>query len=76
MRKPRPRRPERAPSSPDKRLLVAGISIALMLAYGGTFTAAASGSGYNFVPSFDGFFWTMVSLMIASFSVTVVGGLA
>jgi hypothetical protein len=47
-----------------------------MLAYGGTFTAAASGSGYNFVPSFDGFFWTMVSLMIASFSVTVVGGLA
>ena len=56
-------------------LMVAGVSIALMLAYGGTFTAAASGSGYNFVPSFDGFFWTTVGLMIAGFSLTAVGGL-
>jgi hypothetical protein len=56
-------------------LIVAGLSIALMLAYGGTFAAAASGNGYDFVPSFDGFFWTMVGLMIAGFSFTAVGGL-
>lgn len=46
-----------------------------MLAYGGTFTAAPSGSGYDFVPSFDSVFWTMVGLMIAGFSVTAIGGL-
>jgi hypothetical protein len=56
-------------------LIVAGVSIALMLAYGGTFTAAPSGSGYDFVPGFDSFFWTMVGLMIAGFSVTALGGL-
>jgi hypothetical protein len=56
-------------------LLVAGLSIALMLAYGGTFTAAPSGNGYDFVPSFDGFFWTTVGLVVAGFSLTVVGGL-
>jgi hypothetical protein len=46
-----------------------------MLAYGGTFTAAPIGSGYDFVPSFDSVFWTMVGLMIAGFSVTAIGGL-
>ena len=56
-------------------LLVAGLSIALMLAYGGTFTAAPSGNGYDFVPSFDGFFWTTVGFVVAGFSLTVVGGL-
>ena len=56
-------------------LIVAAFSIGLMLAYGGTFTAAASGNGYNFVPSFDGFFWTMVGLLITGVSMTAVGGL-
>jgi hypothetical protein len=56
-------------------LVVAGLSIGLMLAYGGTFTATSTENGYNFVPSFDGFFWTMVGLMIAGFSVTAFGGL-
>jgi hypothetical protein len=56
-------------------LLVSGLSIGLMLAYGGTFTAAPGGNGYDFVPSFGPFFWTMVGLMIAGFILAAVGGL-
>lgn len=56
-------------------LLVGGVSLGLMLAYGGQFTAAPSGSGYDFTPRLDGFFWTMVSLMIVGFTVAAVGGI-
>jgi hypothetical protein len=56
-------------------LLVAGLSIGLMLAYGGTFTKAPTGNGYDFVPSFDGFFWTTIGTMIAGFFAAAVGGL-
>ena len=56
-------------------LVVAGLSIGLMLTNGGTFTAAPGGSGYDFVPSYGGFFWTMVGLMIAGFSLAAVGGI-
>jgi hypothetical protein len=56
-------------------LLMGGVSIGLMLAFGGHFTPAASGNGYDFVPSFDAFFWTMVSLMIIGFAVAAAGGI-
>jgi hypothetical protein len=56
-------------------LLVAGTSIGLMLAYGGTFTKAPTGNGYDFVPSYDGFFWTAVSVMVAGFVAAAVAGL-
>jgi hypothetical protein len=56
-------------------LVVAGLSIGLMMAYGGTFTATPSENGYRFVPSFDGFFWTMVGLMIAGFGVSALGAI-
>jgi hypothetical protein len=56
-------------------LLVGGVGLALMLAYGGQFTQAPSGDGYDFVPRLDGFFWTTVSLMIVGFTVAAVGGL-
>ena len=56
-------------------LLVGGVSLGLMLAYGGQFTAAPGGNGYDFVPKLDGFFWTMVSLMIAGFAVAAIGGI-
>jgi hypothetical protein len=49
-------------------LLVVGISTVLMLAYGGHFVAATNGNGSDFVPTLDGFFWTMVSLMIVGAS--------
>jgi hypothetical protein len=55
-------------------LLVGGVSLGLMLAYGGHFVAAANGNGSDFVPTLDGFFWTMVSLMIVGFSAAAVGG--
>jgi hypothetical protein len=56
-------------------LLAAGISIGLMLAYGGTFTKAATGNSYNFVPSYDSYFWTTVGIMIAGFVAAAIGGL-
>jgi hypothetical protein len=56
-------------------LLVAAVSIGLMLGYGGTFAKAPTGNGYDFVPSFDGFFWTTVGLMVGGFIAAVIGGL-
>ncbi|HST90080.1 MAG TPA: hypothetical protein VLJ14_17030 [Ktedonobacterales bacterium] len=56
-------------------LLVGGVSLGLMLAYGGQFTPAPGENGYDFVPRLDGFFWTMVSLMIAGFAVAAIGGI-
>jgi hypothetical protein len=55
-------------------LLVGGISTGLMLAFGGHFVSAANGNGNDFVPTLDGFFWTMVTLMIVGFSAAAVGG--
>jgi hypothetical protein len=55
-------------------LLVVGISTGLMLAFGGHFVSAANGNGSDFVPTLDGFFWTMVGLMIVGVSVAAVGG--
>ena len=56
-------------------LLVGGVSLGLMLAYGGHFTPAANGNGYDFTPTTDGFFWTMVGLMIAGFIAAATGGI-
>jgi hypothetical protein len=56
-------------------LLAAGIGIGLMLAYGGTFTKAQAGNAYDFVPSYDSFFWTTIGIMIVGFVVATIGGL-
>jgi hypothetical protein len=56
-------------------LALAGISLGLMLAYGGTFTAAPSGNGYDFVPRFDNVFSTTVGFLVLGFTVAVVGGI-
>ncbi|HLZ21487.1 MAG TPA: hypothetical protein VKQ30_05130 [Ktedonobacterales bacterium] len=53
-----------------------GIAVGLMLAFGGHFVAAASGNGSNFIPRTDGFFWTMVSIIIVGGLVAVVGVVA
>ncbi len=55
-------------------LIVGFISLALMLAYGGNFEPAPSGSGQDFVPSMNGTFWTTVSFMILGFTAAAVGG--
>lgn len=56
-------------------LFVGFASLALMLAYGGTFQPAPSGSGQDFVPSMGGVFWVTVSTMILGFTATAVGGI-
>ena len=56
-------------------LIMAGLSVALMLAYGGNFTAAANGNGYDFVPRYDGFFASMVSLIVVGGIAAAFGGL-
>jgi len=53
--------------------VTAGIATGLMLAYGGTFTAAPSGEGYDYVPTQDAFFWTMVGIIVTG-GVVVIGG--
>ncbi len=53
--------------------LVGGVSLGLMFAYGGHFTPAPYGNGYDFVPTTDGFFWTMVGFMIVGFIVAAAG---
>jgi hypothetical protein len=55
-------------------LLVAGVSTGLMLAYGGTFTQSATTNGYDFVPVTDGFFWSMVGLIVIGGVLAAVGG--
>jgi hypothetical protein len=54
-------------------LLIGGVGLGLMLAYGGHFTPAATGSGYDFVPTLNGFFWTTVGLMVAGIAVAAAG---
>ena len=56
-------------------LVVAGISIGLMLGYGGTFTHTGPANSYQFVPSFDSFFWTTVGVTIVGGSIVALGGI-
>jgi H+/Cl- antiporter ClcA len=46
-----------------------------MLAYGGTFTSAPNGEGYDFAPTQDAFFWTMVGIIVAGFVVACAGAI-
>ncbi len=55
-------------------LIVGGVSLGLMFAYGGNFVPAASGSGRDFQPSLDGVFWTTVGFMIVGFTAAAAGG--
>jgi hypothetical protein len=57
-------------------LAVAGAGLGLMLAYGGHFTPALSGNGYDFAPTLNGFFWTTITVMILGGLVAAVGGVA
>jgi hypothetical protein len=56
-------------------LVAAGAAVALMLAYGGTFSPAPSGEGYDFVPRTDAFFWSMVTAIVAGGALATVGAL-
>lgn len=56
--------------------VAAAVAIGLMLAYGGMFTSAPNGEGYDFVPTQDAFFWTMVGIIVTGFLVAVAGAIA
>lgn len=55
-------------------LIIGGVSLGLMLAYGGTFQPAPSGNGSDYVPSLNATFWTALTFMILGFSVAAAGG--
>jgi hypothetical protein len=56
-------------------LVVGGVGLALMFAYGGHFTTAPSGNGSQFIPSLDDFFWTTIGVMATGFSIALIGGI-
>lgn len=55
--------------------VAAAVAIGLMLAYGGTFTSAPNGEGYDFVPTQDAFFWTMVGIIVSGFFLACAGAI-
>jgi hypothetical protein len=56
-------------------LALAGVCVGLMLGFGGTFTPAATGQGYDFEPTLNGFFWTTVGGIVFGGVLAMVGGL-
>lgn len=57
-------------------LIVAGISMGLMFANGGSYVPAVNGNGYDFVPRTDSYFWTTISFMIVGGVIAIAGGIA
>ena len=57
-------------------LLVGGLGLGLLLAYGGQYTPAPAGNGYDFVPTVNAFFWMAIGMMVAGFTVAAAGGAA
>jgi hypothetical protein len=54
-------------------LVIAGVATGVMLAYGGTYVSARSGSGYDFVPTPGGTFWSSVAFICTGGFVAVCG---
>jgi len=56
-------------------LVVAVVGVALMLAYGGTFTQiAGTANSYTFVPTLDSFFWSTVVVIVVGGVLAAIGG--
>ncbi len=56
-------------------LIIGGVSLGLMLAYGGSYTPSVSGRGYDFVPNLDATFWTTVTFASLGFVIAAIGGI-
>lgn len=54
-------------------LVIAGVATGVMLAYGGTYVSARSGSGYEFVPTQGGTFWSSVAFICTGGFVAICG---
>lgn len=57
-------------------LCVGGLGLGLMLAYGGHYTPAPTGNGYDFTPVVGPFFWMTVGVMIMGFTLAAAGAIA
>lgn len=57
-------------------LIVGGVGLALMFAYGGHFTPSPNGDGSNYVPSLDTVFWTAVAVLATGGAIAIVGAIA
>jgi hypothetical protein len=51
------------------------VAVGLMLGYGGTFTQAPSGTGYDFVPRLDAFFWTLTTVLVVAVAIGAAGAI-
>ena len=56
-------------------VLIAGVAVGAMLAFGGTFQQAPTGNGYDFIPAQDSAFWTSVSAIVIGGTIVMVGSL-
>lgn len=56
-------------------LVAVAISVGFMLAYGGTFTQTNNPNEMQFVPAYNGFFWTTVWAIVLGGIVAAVGGI-
>jgi hypothetical protein len=56
-------------------LLVAGVSVGMMLAFGGSWHPAEAGNGYQFVAAQDPAFWTAVAGIVVGGAIAIVGSL-
>ena len=54
-------------------LIAGGVGVWLMLAFGGSYTPATSGNGYEFVPTLNAFFWTTIAVMVMGFALAAAG---
>lgn len=54
-------------------LVVGGVSLGMMLANGGRWEPAATGSGSNFIPTMNDYFWTTLGFTITGFTIALAG---
>jgi hypothetical protein len=55
-------------------LILGFVFLGLMLGLGGHWVATGVANNYNFEPTFNAYFWTMLTLMIVSFIGSLAGG--
>jgi hypothetical protein len=56
-------------------LIVGGVGLGLMLAFGGSYMPTASDNGYEFVPTLNAFFWTTIAVMATGFALAAAGAI-
>lgn len=57
-------------------LIIAGISMGLMFANGGTYVRSVTGNGYDFIPRLDSYFWSTVTFITVGGLIAAAGAIA